>query len=246
MFSLSGNSLWQLVMQSDVVSKLVLLILLGMSVVCWSIFFGKLFFVRAKKRAIRDATRKLGQSKSLDDLLVVVSEYSGTLPSVMLSKQLLFFKSLLETEVSYSHDRTQIIVRNVHDYSHQLIDHALTEEESYLGFLSTSAAVAPLLGLFGTVWGLIHAFIRISQLQSTDITVVAPGIAEALITTLAGLVVAIPALAMYNYLLNQMRTFEIRLSTFSQAVHTIMERVLRQKSVPTSKIHPSTEDVYAS
>lgn len=246
MFSLSGNSLWQLVRQSDFVSQLVLLILLVMSIVCWSIFFGKIFFIYAKKRYMRDAARKLAQSKSLDDLLVVVSEYSGTLPSIMLSKQLLFFKSLLESEAAYSGERTQTIVRTLREHSDQLLEHALAEEESYLGFLSTSAAVAPLLGLFGTVWGLIHAFVRISQMQSTDITVVAPGIAEALITTLAGLIVAIPALAMYNYLLNQMRAFEIQLLTFSQTVHSVMERVLRQRSVPQSKIHSSTEDVYAS
>lgn len=242
----SGNSLWHLVKQSDFVSQLVLLILLGMSIVCWSIFLGKLFFIYAKKRSIREATRKLAQGKSLDDLLEVVSEYSGTLPSIMLSKQLLFFKSLLESETTYGNDRTHTVNRAIRDYSDQLLDHALTEEESYLGFLSTSAAVAPLLGLFGTVWGLIHAFVRISQLQSTDITVVAPGIAEALITTLAGLIVAIPALAMYNYLLNQMRSFEIRLISFSQAVHSIMERVLRQKGVSPSKIHSTAEDVYAS
>ena len=78
-------------------------------------------------------------------------------------------------------------------------------EESYLPFLFTSASVSPLLGLFGTVWGLVHAFIRISEKQSADITTVAPGIAEALITTLAGLLVAVPALVMYHYLIAQIR-----------------------------------------
>ena len=80
------------------------------------------------------------------------------------------------------------------------VDAIVVHEESYLPFLSTSAAVAPLLGLFGTVWGLIHAFMRISEKQVADITTVAPGIAEALVTTLAGLFVAIPALIMFNYL----------------------------------------------
>ena len=71
--------------------------------------------------------------------------------------------------------------------------------------LSVSAAVSPLLGLFGTVWGLVHAFVRIGELQTADIATVAPGIAEALITTLAGLMVAIPALVMYHYVANKIR-----------------------------------------
>jgi len=81
-------------------------------------------------------------------------------------------------------------------------------EESYLWILSTSAAAATLLGLFGTVWGLIHAFLRISQKQSADIVTVAPGIAEALMTTLVGLIVAIPALILFNYLSVQVRRME--------------------------------------
>jgi biopolymer transport protein TolQ len=246
MFSLAGNSLWQLVRQSDFVSQLVLLILLVMSMICWSIFLGKLFFLQAKKRSMRDAARKLAQARSLDDLLLVASEYSGLLPNTLLSKQLLFFKSMLETDVVYSHDRTQSIIMALRDYAEQQHEQILAEEESYMGFLSTSAAVAPLLGLFGTIWGLIHAFVRISQAQTTDIAVVAPGIAEALITTLAGLLVAIPAMAMYNLLLNQMRTFDLRLLTFVQAANQVMERVLRQRLVPAGKTHVSSEDVYAS
>jgi biopolymer transport protein TolQ len=90
----------------------------------------------------------------------------------------------------------------------QMVENVVAEEESYLPILATSAAVAPLLGLFGTVWGLIHAFIRISEKQAADITVIAPGIAEALITTLAGLIVAIPALVLYNYLVIRVRQLE--------------------------------------
>ena len=77
----------------------------------------------------------------------------------------------------------------------------ILHDEAYVPILSSCAAVAPLLGLFGTVWGLIHAFLQISQTQVADLATVAPGISEALITTLAGLMVAIPALIMYNYLI---------------------------------------------
>ena len=84
-----------------------------------------------------------------------------------------------------------------------------------LSILSTSAAVSPLLGLFGTVWGLIHAFIRISERQSADIATVAPGIAEALITTLTGLAVAVPSLIMFNYCRSQVGKIEQMFLTLS-------------------------------
>src|SRR5207253_6860426 len=91
------------------------------------------------------------------------------------------------------------------------IETVLTQNEEYLAILSSSAAVGPLLGLFGTVWGLVHAFIRISETQVADIATIAPGIAEALITTLAGLMVAIPALIMFNYLQTKIRSIEYHL-----------------------------------
>ena len=108
----------------------------------------------------------------------------------------------------------------------QTVDTLVSNEESYLPLLSTSAAVAPLLGLFGTVWGLVHAFIRISEKQSADITVVAPGIAEALITTLAGLVVAIPALVMYNYLVVRVRQIEDQIVNLADKVSFIIQHEL--------------------
>jgi len=81
------------------------------------------------------------------------------------------------------------------------------------------------LGLFGTVWGLVHAFIRISEKQSADITTVAPGIAEALITTLAGLLVAIPALVMYHYLMSEIRTIERQLFILADKFSFIVQKL---------------------
>jgi biopolymer transport protein TolQ len=101
----------------------------------------------------------------------------------------------------------------------------LLHNEEYLAVLSSSAAVAPLLGLFGTVWGLIHAFIRISETQVADIATIAPGIAEALITTLAGLLVAIPALVMFNYLHTKTRALEQQLITLADRITFIFQQL---------------------
>ena len=90
----------------------------------------------------------------------------------------------------------------------QNIEEIVYHEQSYLAILSTGAAVSPLMGLFGTVWGLVRAFVSISEKHSADIATVAPGIAQALITTLAGLAVAVPALIMFNYCMSQVRKID--------------------------------------
>ncbi len=203
----SGNPMLQLVGQSDLVTSLVLLTLLIMSIVCWSIFLYKIVLLRLKKRHMKAAIKRLYEAKNLDDMVHIVSEFSSTLPGYFLSKNFSFLKIVLEEHGStgqLSAHEWELIQDNMD----QVLDTVVSNEESYLTLLLTCAQVSTLLGLFGTVWGLVHAFIGISQSQSADIAAVAPGIAEALITTLAGLIVAIPAQVMFNYLQSQVRTIE--------------------------------------
>jgi biopolymer transport protein TolQ len=204
-----GNALWHLISQTDIITKFVLLSLLVMSVVCWTILFYKLFLLNAKKRQLTNTLARMKHAQNLDDLLAIASQNVGTVPGYFLSKNLVFLKNLLEVHKSAAKTGTDsrewdALQQNMYN----TIDEILMKEESYLPLLSVSAAASPLVGLFGTVWGLIHAFIQISEKQSADIAAVAPGIAEALITTLAGLIVAIPALLMYSYLSTQVRNFE--------------------------------------
>ena len=111
----------------------------------------------------------------------------------------------------------------------QNIEDILHKEQSYFLVLSTGFAISPLLGLFGTVWGLIHAFISISEKQSADIATVAPGIAEALTTTLAGLIVAIPAVVMVNYVTAQIVHIEQQLVRIADYVMVVVQRSIIHK-----------------
>ena len=217
----AGNSLWYLVKQSDPISKLVLLILFGISVLCWTVFLSKLILFYIRCRALRKAHRQLQAVKSIDDLVLLANHFAGTIPGQLLSQCLLTLDTLLRRQ-----GRTMRNWDIVQYHIDQAVDALVANEESYLSTLSTSAAVAPLLGLFGTVWGLVHAFIRISEKQSADITVVAPGIAEALLTTLAGLMVAIPALIMYNYLVVRVRRVEHQIVQFADQISLIMQQSL--------------------
>jgi biopolymer transport protein TolQ len=221
-----GNALWQLIKQSDAVSKGVLLILLFMSIICWAVFIYKIILIRVKKRQLEAAIASLKNVETLDQMLDMAGKSAGTMQGYFLSKNLTYLKGILESRtvngVAMLNDlQWRLMQQNLYN----TVDDMIRYEESYMSILSTSAAVSPLLGLFGTVWGLVHAFVGISEKQSADIATVAPGIAEALMTTLAGLMVAIPALIMYSLINVNISSIEQKLLTMADRVSVIFQRL---------------------
>ncbi len=105
----------------------------------------------------------------------------------------------------------------------------LADLERHLIFLATTGSVTPFIGLFGTVWGIMHAFAAIGTMGSASLAVVAPGIAEALINTAAGLVAAVPAVIAYNFLLNRIKGVATVLDLFSLEFLGIAERLLLRR-----------------
>lgn len=219
-----GNSLWYLVKQSDLITKVILLILLFMSILCWAVFFYKVIMFRIKRRQLEDAITSLKRVNTLEGLVTLASRFADTVPGYLISSCLLDFKHAVNKSETAS---VVILSGKAFERLQASIDAIVMDmvalEESYAPMLSISAAISPLLGLFGTIWGLVHSFVRIGELQTADIATVAPGIAEALITTLAGLMVAIPALAMYHYVVNKVRIIERLLFVCSDQVSMIFQ-----------------------
>lgn len=226
-FDFSGNSMWHLVMQSDFITWLILLALFAMSVLCWAVFFYKLILLRIKKQEMKKALTLLRSVRTFEELRAVIASLSDTLPGFLLQSHLGSLKTLLE-----DHPNNQKLMDHQIDLLNlsidQTVEQCIFNEESYLSVLFTCASAAPLIGLFGTVWGLIHAFIGISEKQTADISAVAPGIAEALIATLGGLVVAIPALMMYHYLNVGVKTMEQQLFATSDRFNWIVQRLFAE------------------
>jgi biopolymer transport protein TolQ len=222
---LSGNSLWHLITQSDAISKGVLLILLILSIISWALFFYELYVLSMKSKQLKQAIASINQLQNIEELLSIVQTLNATMPGYFLNKNLLMLKSLLETAKKNGRGLLSDERELLRDYSYQIIDELVAQEEQYLPYFSATAAVSPLLGLFGTVWGLVHAFIRISEKQSADIATVAPGIAEALITTLAGLIVAIPALVMFVYLSTRLKNLEQQFINLAERCNMIVSRL---------------------
>lgn len=213
-----GNSLWNLVCQSDSMTKFVLLGLLGASVVCWTILFYKLVLLSLKKKQLKEMMLQIKHVSSLDQLVNLAHKHEKTYPGHLLLGQLYGAKPIVERSAKRIATESELTVLDEQRFS--LLEDMVYQEESYLNMLSVTSIVSPLVGLFGTVWGLTHSFMSISEKQSADIVTIAPGIAEALLTTLAGLIVAIPASLMYHYLKQQTREIEHCLQSLSDSIQT--------------------------
>ena len=215
------NALAQLILQSDALSKLTLLLLLFVSIICWTITFYKLFNLYNQKKQLQELENSIRTATDMQDLTQAVSAYRNSSAGDLVIRYLNSLKSVLKNKNSVNQLTDQEL-----DYlqyiSDQNLDQIVYENETNLSILSVSAAVAPLLGLFGTVWGLIHSFVSISALKNADITTVAPGIAEALIVTLAGLMVAIPALVSFHSINTRIRDLEHKLQNLMAKVEFIV------------------------
>ena len=214
-----GGEIANLVRQSGPVAQAVLLVLLVFSLFSWSIILSKWSrFGRARTqsgrfiRAFRKATR-------LGDIAAVADQFR---PSPLVPV----------FEGGYEEYRRQVgnpsgSVRNVNAI-HRSMQIASSEEltrmERRLPLLATTGAVAPFIGLFGTVWGIIDAFHGLGTAGSATLRAVAPGISEALIATAAGLFAAIPAVIFYNHLTHQVKEFGARMDDFTLEMLNAVER----------------------
>lgn len=219
------NSAWELIGQSDFFTKIILLMLLLTSVVCIAIIGIKFPFLRRELKAMKTLLKKVKNVYKMDDFLDLRDEFEGSIGGSFLRESIDDLKKILKTSSFSGSSMSSHELEHLDMYLGQAMDHSMLLTEAYLPVLGVSAAVAPLVGLFGTIWGLIHAFVSIGREKSADLSVVAPGIAEALMTTLVGLIVAIPALIFFHYFSNELRKLEQQLGHlsdkfFSVARHT--------------------------
>ena len=217
--------LWQIISTTDFISKCVLLVLLGMSVMCWAFALYKRSVMLTKIKHIKQALGLLQNTKGMDDFMARISVIQNTFAGELVSLFLGDFKKVLKLYEQGNYVPSDKDWYLLQASVNQHIDEVMAREEALITVLSTSAQAAPLIGLFGTVWGLIHAFMGIAEQRSADISAVAPGIAEALVTTMGGLVVAIPALVMFNYLQGQARKLESEVVELGDSCLWIMKGI---------------------
>ena len=225
------SPLWELIEQSDWVSKyIVLLGLFILSICCIAIIILKYTTLRNHRVSLSSLKNQLRTSPTLATCIGLAKKDNESLGSKLIASILDELKAILEEKKANNPDAHTLDSQDfdfLENTAAQKIEALLLEQELYMPVLSTAAAAGPLVGLFGTIWGLINAFVRISKERSADIATVAPGIAEALVTTLAGLIVAIPALVAYNYFANQIRLLENDLLVTSDQVIMLIKKSQR-------------------
>ena len=215
-------SLLSLFLQADAVVKLVMIILLIASIWVWTIIIEKTMTIRRVNREANVFEDSFWSGGSLDELY----EREGADPANPMAA--VFGAAMSEWKRTARIAGSEIGKTGVKERVDRAMNVTIMREmdrlERFMIFLASVGATAPFIGLFGTVWGIMHSFSAIAAMHNTDLAVVAPGIAEALFATAIGLVAAIPAVLAYNKLSNDLSRFAGRLEGFGTEFSAILSR----------------------
>jgi len=215
-------SFWALFARATLTVKLVIVILIGSSFWAWSIIFQRLIVYRRAKGEARRFDRAFWSGQPLDELFDKI----GPEPKGRCQK--IFAAGMVEWDRSHRSDGK--LIAGVQSRIERSMNVAVIREaeslQTGLSVLATVGSTAPFIGLFGTVWGIMNAFIEIAKQQSTNLAVVAPGIAEALLATGLGLLAAIPAVVFYNKLSVDSERIIAGYEGFADEFATILSRQL--------------------
>lgn len=222
-------SVWGMYHHADIVVKLVMIGLILASIVTWAIFFSKSVEMFSHKRRLKREQKLLSEARTLDQ----ASEIAAGFHSNSLSTQLLN-EAQNELELSAGSEDNE----GIKERTGFRLERRVAAVGRHLGrgngFLATIGAISPFIGLFGTVWGIMNSFIGIAQTQTTNLAVVAPGIAEALLATAIGLVAAIPAVVIYNIFARSIGGYKAMLGDVAAQVLLLQSRDLDLAASPSA------------
>jgi biopolymer transport protein ExbB len=183
---------WSMFMSADVVVKAVMIGLAFASLITWTVFIAKMIELSIVQQKVRSALKKIADARSLAEAQFALGAKEGVLPSLLAA-------CMREARLSAGISSDAGIKERAASSSAEIVRAESRRVRLGMGLLATIGATSPFVGLFGTVWGIMNSFIGISKAQTTNLAVVAPGIAEALLATAIGLVAAIPAVIIYNH-----------------------------------------------
>ena len=222
------HGLADMIWGSGWVVRIVLLILIGFSVVTWGIALAKSIEMR---RASKQSARFIDifwDAKNLATIQAASADLKESPVAQVFRGGYQELQRLTKAKRGNPGGDDEVAefggIENVQRAMSRARTQEITRLERGLTFLATTASTAPFIGLFGTVWGIMNAFLGLSTTTSSSIQAVAPGIAEALIATAVGLAAAIPAVVMYNRFARQVRVLTAEMDTFGQEFLNIAER----------------------
>jgi biopolymer transport protein ExbB len=183
---------WSMFLSADILVKAVMIGLAFASLVTWTIFIAKMIELSVVQRKLRTALRKISDARSLAEAQFALGAKESVLSALLAA-------AMREARLSAGISSDSGIKERAGSSFAEIVRAEARRIRLGMGLLATIGATSPFVGLFGTVWGIMNSFIGISKSQTTNLAVVAPGIAEALLATAFGLVAAIPAVIIYNH-----------------------------------------------
>jgi biopolymer transport protein TolQ len=214
-------SIISLVLHASFVVQIVMVGLLLVSLASWTVIFGKLFGLKKVRTVNDDFEREFWAGKNLNDLYNDAGRrVEGAPMERIFASGMREFLKMRERRVADSGMLLDGSRRAMRASFHRELDAV----ESNLSFLASVGSVSPYVGLFGTVWGIMHAFTGLASLQQVTLATVAPGIAEALVATAIGLFAAIPAVVAYNRFARDIDRIATQLETFIEEFLNILQR----------------------
>ncbi len=221
-------SMLNMFLQSDLFMKALIIALFLASVWSWAIIFEKLISFKKIREKTKLFETKFWSGASMESLYQEI----GNRPQDPLSA--IFTAAMKEWRRSLKQPAASLNGASIKERLEKVmqitIDKEVDQLERRMTFLASVGSVAPLLGLFGTVWGIMDSFNSIGLSQSTNISAVAPGVAEALFTTAVGLIAAIPAVLAYNKLSTDIDGFTKQMENFASELSTLLSRQLDQSA----------------
>jgi len=221
-------SIWNLFLGADPVVQGVMVMLAICSVWSWAIAIDKWMHFGDLEAQGRRFERSFWSGRSLDDIDEAESDRPRDAMSRVFAAAAREWREARRTGLSG--DAGHLLLARVDRLMQAQIAREMSRASKSLGVLASVGASAPFIGLFGTVWGIMNAFRDIADQQQTNLAVVAPGIAEALFATAAGLVAAIPAVIFYNKLTGDLDRFNDKLETFSDEINARISRRLSERT----------------
>ncbi len=198
--SAEHSALWRHMLNADPVVKLTLLVLIFFSVMCWAVIFFKLTQLKAAQKTAQRFWHRFSATSDMSEVAGTRGILRGPIYEIFTSGHQTISKIKKSTSKLTDFHRN-IILQNMN----QSREEELYKLEQYVSFLATTASVAPFIGLFGTVWGILTAFMAIGKAGSSSLATVGPYISEALVATAVGLFAAIPAVIAYNYFVSKIK-----------------------------------------
>lgn len=224
---------------ADIVVKAVMIALAVASVVTWAIFLVKSLELASAKSRMKRAVEVLSTANGLAETDVKLGHKGGVAADMVAAAG----DEMARSEVVLDHAPATGVKERVSSLLSRIEVRAGKRMSAGTGILASIGSVGPFVGLFGTVWGIMNSFIGISKAQTTNLAIVAPGIAEALLATAIGLVAAIPAVVIYNYFARSVGAYKLMLADAAAAVERLVSRDLDHRHI--HKRQPRRPEGYA-